>query len=133
MEILNAAPRVTWVAVQPPVDEISEVTVWISDLDGDPVDLDVSWTTGSGDPTPAKLAVGGHGTVGLTTHEALFDPNGQPHLLLWDTTAAAGAGSVQLVFRPDDLQIQGGLEARSPAFELATGLPDPVAVEWIEE
>ena len=82
--------------------------------------------------TPLELEPGGHGTVGLTTHEALFDPNGQPHLLLWDTTDAAASASVRLVFVPDDQESGRGWEARSPAFGLADGLPEPVEVEWIE-
>ena len=133
VDILNAAPRVTWVAVQPPVDAIAEVTVWVSDQDGDPVDLEAGWMSdGSSAATPLELEPGGHGTVGLTTHEALFDPNGQPHLLLWDTTDAAASASVRLVFVPDDQESGRGWEARSPAFGLADGLPEPVEVEWIE-
>ena len=81
LEILNAAPRVTWVAVQPPIagESVAEITVWVHDVEGDPVDLTVRVTVG-GVEKELVLLPGGHGLTGLTTQAARFDENGQPHL-----------------------------------------------------
>ena len=130
--VLNGAPRLTWIAVQPASGDVAEVTLWVSDVEGDPVDVDASWQAEGGETlTPIVMEPGGHGLVGLTTHEALFDPNGQPHLILWDTTEVSGL--VRLVLIPDDRESGEGQEAHSPWFDLSTGLPDPVQVEWVED
>lgn len=126
----NAAPRVTWVAVEPAAGEhpdFARIVVWLHDVEGDSVDLEVSWDDGA-DPAPLAFVPGGHGTVGLPTREALFDPNGQPHELRWDVEGLSGSG--RLVFTPDDRIAPGpGETVRSPEFDLAAGLPDVVLLE----
>ena len=74
-EIQNAAPRVTWVAVGTPTTSgtltVSEVTLWVSDLEGDSVDVTAEVVDSAGQATPMAMAPGGHGLSGLTTRDAL--------------------------------------------------------------
>lgn len=131
--ILNVVPRVTWVAVAPAVDGVAEITVWVSDADGEPVDLDARWAT---DPRGAGvrgdtlvMAPGGHGLVGLTTEEGLFDPNGAAHVVRWDVRDVDPTGPIRLHFIPDDLEAGPGPAVRTPPFTLSVGIPEPVPVE----
>lgn len=130
IETANSAPRVTWVAVQPPMDgdPVAEVTVWISDREGNPVNLTLELLLPDGETLEVALDSGGHGLVGLTTQEARFDPNGQPHLLRWDTSGLEGA-SVQLAFSPQDTKGGAGLRVVTPFFEVASGLKEAVPAE----
>jgi hypothetical protein len=132
LEIDNAAPRITWVAVHPPLDgeSIAEVTVWISDMEGDPVNLAIDVIREDGSTEELLLEPGGHGLVGLTTQESRFDPNGQPHLLLWDTAGLEGA-MLQLGFSPDDNEGGTGDTVVTPMFEVDVGLYEAVPVELV--
>ena len=126
LTVRNAAPRVTWVVVQPPAaEEPAHLTVWVSDLDGDPVDLALTVRGADGADVALTLAPGGHGVIGLATREGLGDPNGQPHLVLWDTTQAP-AGPLVLTITPTDAQGDAGATVATPPFTLDAGLPDPV-------
>ena len=129
LEIANAVPRVTWVAVQRPIDDdkLAVITVWISDVEGDPVDLDVT-VLRNGETEPLTLDAAGHGLVGLTTQDARFEVNGQPHLLLWDTSGLPADADVQLRFLPDDRKGGLGLPALSPKFGLDVGLKEAMTV-----
>ncbi|MEZ4265005.1 MAG: hypothetical protein R3F39_01410 [Myxococcota bacterium] len=131
--ILNVVPRLTWVAVAPPVDGVVEITVWVSDTDGDPVDVDARWAE---DPKGAgvrgdslRMAPGGHGLVGLTTEGGLFDPNGEAHVVRWDVSDVNPQGPIRLHFVPDDLDAGVGQAVRTPPFTLSEGIPAPVPVE----
>ena len=128
IEIENAAPRVTFFAAAPAVDGVVDLTVWISDLDGDPVDLDVSWSVEGGAPQEAKWAPGGHGISGLTTEQGRFDSAGAPHLLRWDVSDVDAEASVRFVFAPHDGE-DAGLEVETPAFVPADGVDGAVSVE----
>lgn len=129
LTVRNAAPRVTWLAVQPPASaqDPAEITVWVSDLDGDPVDVALTVRGADGVDAALALAPGGHGVAGLATREAVGDPNGQPHVLLWDTSQAP-AGPLVLTITPTDSQGDAGDAASTPAFSLDAGLPEPVAL-----
>ena len=126
----DAAPRVTWVAARPLDAATTELTVWVSDVEGDAVDLEVVWVDGAGAETPIAEWPGSQGTIGLTTREALFDPAGQPHRILWDTTAISGQG--RLRFSPDDRPHDdargAGEVVETPSFDVATGLAEPSEV-----
>jgi len=130
LEIENAAPRITWVAVQPPLEgeSIAEVTVWIADMEGNPVNLAVDVIREDGHTDELVLEPGSHGLIGLTTQEARFDPNGQPHLLLWDTSGLEGT-KLQLGFSPDDNEGGAGDTVVTPLFEVDVGLYEAVPVE----
>jgi len=130
LEIENAAPRITWIAVQPALagESVAEVTVWISDLEGDPVNLAVDIVRDDGSLEELALEAGGHGLVGLTTQESRFDPNGQPHLLLWDTKDLVGS-KVQLRLAPDDKNGGVGDTVSTPMFSVDVGLKEAVPVE----
>ena len=78
VEIKNATPRVTWVAAAPAADGVVDVTLWVYDLDQDPVDLTVTWSRDGVDQGPIALAPGGHGVVGLTTDATELGPDGRP-------------------------------------------------------
>lgn len=131
LDLQNAVPRVTWVAVEPVDGALSHVHVWLSDAEGDSVDLEASWVDATGAATQLTLAPGSYGLVGLPTRAALFDPAGQPHLVLWDTSAVP-AGPVRLRFTPDDqpraADAGRGETVETEAFELGVGLPEPVLV-----
>jgi len=125
LEIDNAAPRVTFFAAAPASDDVVDLTVWILDLDGEPVDLEVSYQAdGGGSETPI-WAPGGHGINGLTTLDGLFEPEGQPHLLRWDVSGLDPSTSVRVTLVPDDL-LDRGETVTSPAFILADGLQGAV-------
>ena len=130
LEVENAAPRITWVAVHPPLDgeHVAEVTVWIADLEGDPVDLEIEVVREDDSSEELATAAGGHGLVGLTTQEARFDPNGQPHLLLWDVSGIVDE-RVQLRLAPDDQKGGAGDVVETPMFEVTLGMKDAVPVE----
>jgi|GEM_PF-1423755 len=131
IDVSNAVPRVNWVAVEPVDDTTARVTVWISDVEGDSVDLEMSWVDVDGAVNPLVERPGSYGTVGLPTREALFDPNGQPHMILWDVTDVFG--TVRLRMTPDDQPFEdkkgAGATVESPDFDLTSGLPDPVRAE----
>ena len=127
VEFHNVQPRLTWAAVDPPEGEVAQLTVWVSDHEGDVVDLDIRWQAAGGDPAPIVLAPGGHGVVGLTTDLALFDPNGQPHAILWDTTDVP-EGPISLRLVADDGSSGATLAVRTPTFTLVEGSPEPVAL-----
>ena len=125
LSIKNSSPRLTWIAVQAPVDGVSVITVWIQDLEGDPVDLEIRWF-GEGEEEDLDLVPGSHGIVGLTTLDGRFEPNGQPHELWWDVSSVPTTGELRLHLVPDDRAVTGP-EATTPPFVLAEGLPEPVA------
>lgn len=133
VEVKNAAPRVTWVAVEPASGGIAEVTVWLSDREGDPVDLTASFELDGTDAGELALATGGHGLVGLTTHEARLDPNGQPHLVRWLVDGVSTSAAVRLVFAPADDEAGAGEVVATPTFTLSDGMSDPVEVESLDE
>ena len=123
VEVANAAPRVTWVAVGAPIDGVSEITVWVYDVEGDAVDIDLRWRAAgqTGEGTAIEQVPGGHGLVGLTTHLGTFEPQGQPHLILWDVSTVSG--SVELRFVPKDQQDSGQVGV-TPSFDITAGLVD---------
>lgn len=128
----NAVPRVTWLAATPTDDgNIIELTIWVSDIDGDTVDIAASWQA-DGESGPLVQASGSYGLIGLPTREALYEPEGQPHAVLWDISDLP-SGEVRLSFVPDDRPYDSdeglGLTAVSPAFDASTGLPDAVQLE----
>ena len=129
LEIANAAPRVTWVAVQPPIagESMAEITVWVYDVEGDPVDLNV-YVLRNGVEEPLVPESGSHGLVGLTTQAARFNDNGQPHLLVWNTEGLAGA-QVQLRFEPNDRVGGVGKRVLTPPFDVEVGLREAVTVQ----
>ena len=102
--------------------------MWISDLEGDPVNLAVEVVREDGTSDELVLEPGSHGFVGLTTQESRFDPNGQPHLLLWNTEELAGS-KVQLRLAPDDKNGGEGDTVSTPMFEVDVGLKEAVPVE----
>lgn len=130
MELDNGAPRVTWVAVSPRGVDRAVITVWLQDLEGDSVDLEIDWIDASGGVTPITPAVGSYGLSGLPTRDALFDPNGQPSQILWDTSGLSGSGRLRLA--PNDAPYAGGAgvgdTVETPPFELTVGLPEATAV-----
>jgi hypothetical protein len=128
LEIENAAPRVTFFAAEPAVAGVVDLTVWISDQDGDPVDLEVSWAVDGAASQEAQWAPGGHGVNGLTTEQGRFDPAGAPHLMRWDVSEVESSASVRFTFAPHD-GTDAGLEAITPAFVPADGLDGAVAVQ----
>ena len=128
VEIENAAPRVTFFAAAPAADGAVDLTVWISDLDGDSVDLEVSWAIDGAAPQEAHWSPGGHGVNGLTTEEGRFDPAGVPHLMRWDVSQVESSAAVRFTFAPHD-GTDPGLEAISPAFVPADGIDGAVAVQ----
>ncbi len=136
IEIKNSTPVVTWVAAAPVADGVVDVTVWIFDMDRDPVDVAVTWSLDGVEQGPIDLAPGGHGTLGLTTDAtALGDdgrpvPEGQPHLLRWALPEGVPqTASLQLAFSPDDRVAPVGQMHTSPSFTPASGLPAATALE----
>jgi len=129
----NAVPRVTWVAVVPVGATTARITVWLSDAEGDSVDLAVAWLGSTGAATAIVEKAGSYGTIGLPTRDGLYDPNGQAHQILWDTSDVTG--TVRLVMTPDDRPDEAkkgtGDTVETPAFDLGTGLPEPAPVEVV--
>jgi hypothetical protein len=132
IDIENSAPRVTFVAVEPQGDDVATITLWVSDIEGDSVDVTAVWLDSAGAATPIIQAEGSYGLVGLPTRDALQDPTGQPHAILWDTTDVP-ATDVQLRFVPDDRPFESkkgeGAEGTSTAFNKANGLTPPAELQ----
>jgi len=130
LELLNSAPRVTWTAVEPLTPGTHRVTIWVSDVEGDSVDVSAWWVDEAGAATPIRQRIGSHGLIGLPTRDALLDPNGQPHEVLWDTSDVTG--TVRLRFTPDDRPREPGEgvgeTVETPAFSVEVGLPEPELV-----
>ncbi len=127
VDVSNSVPRVTWVAVSAAVDGVADVTVWISDIEGDPVNLTLNWRS-AGEPSEGETIAqgdGGHGTTGLTTHLEIGDPNGQPHLITWDVSGISGQVELRLV--PSDAS-GAGAAVLSPAFDISVGIPEAQAL-----
>jgi hypothetical protein len=135
VEIDDAAPRVTWFSAHPAANGVIDVTVWVYDLERQPVDLTVTWTLDDTNQGDITHAAGGHGVLGLTTDGTDMgangrpDPGGQPHLLRWalDSDLAADA-NLKLVFTPDDRVSLPGPTVYSPTFTPAAGLPTVTAL-----
>jgi hypothetical protein len=132
LEFTNTPPVVTWVHVSPSLDGIVDVTMWIYDLEQQPVDLDVTWTLDGVDQGPITLAAGGHGVLGLTTNsptmgpEGRPDPDGQPHLIRWALPEAVTAEArLQLHVLADDREsVTGAITATSAeGFTAQDGVP----------
>jgi hypothetical protein len=127
VEIKNSVPRLTWLQVEAVGGQTAEITLWVYDLEGDPVDLSGGWALdGELEITPISWGEGGHGTNGLTTHEARFSPDGQPHLVIWNVGGLPSELPIQLVFTPEDGTASQGETVMSPSFKLTEGLPEPV-------
>ncbi len=128
IDVDNATPRVTWLDVDPPPagggPDVARLTLWIADTEGDLVDLELTWEGEAIDQAP-----GGHGLEGLTTLEALNDPDGQPHEILW--IVPSGAGSGRLTCTPSDEEAGVGAQVQSPELDPSGGLEGPVA--WQEQ
>jgi hypothetical protein len=129
MTWFHAAPAITTSLDGRGGREVVELTVWISDREGDPVDLTVRWLEADQTATASEKlvvisATYGHGTEGLTTQDAIFDPEGASHLLAWDVTDLE-SGQVKLRFVPRDLPGDAGETAESPAFDPKVGLEAP--------
>ena len=135
IELYNAAPRLTWVHVGPATNGIAEITLWVFDVEGDPTDLELSWSGDNGVRSSLTMAAGGHGTVGLTTRgdtlgdDGMFDPDGQPHLLRWDFAAdgVTASDSVRLHVVPTDHDT--GPSVTSPSFTLEQGMANVTRFE----
>jgi len=81
----NARPRVTWVAsTYDDAGDRARLVVWIADVEGDPVDLDIELTAGG--RHAIMLAPGAYPLSGRPTREYLNDPNGAPQEVLWALT-----------------------------------------------
>lgn len=131
VEIDNARPTVTWLSVPPATDDgVIDLTVWVYDLERDPVDLTVTWLVGGESQGEIALAPGSHGTVGLATDDTDLgdsgrpNPDGQPHLVRWQLDDAIDdATSLQLRFKPDDGVTSAGRTVYTPEFTADEGLP----------
>ena len=66
VEIKNGSPVVTWLAAEPATSGVVDLTVWLYDVDRDPVDLTVTWAIDGVDQGPITLGPGGHGLVGTS-------------------------------------------------------------------
>lgn len=131
VEMTNATPVVTWIAAPPAVDGVVDITVWVYDLEREPVDLIVTWTLDGQDQGAIAHAGGGHGTTGLTTDGTQLDDtgrpesDGQPHLIRWAVPDdVAATASLQLTFTADDRVAPVADTVVSPAFTWADGLPN---------
>ena len=123
----NAPPRVTWVAVQPPQDGVSVLAIWLLDLEGDRVDLEMTWSGEGLDGDHAAVpASNGHGRVGLMTKQGRQALNGQAHELAWNVDDVPVDQQVRLSFTPTDHRGDTGETVITPAFILQDGLPEPV-------
>ena len=131
LELTNATPVATWTAVAPTVNGIADVTVWLYDLERQPVDLLVTWSVDGVDQGEITLAAGGHGLSGLTTDatqlgpEGRPEPDGQPHLLRWALPDTVGPDArLRLNFTVDDLESEVGtpVSTPEPGFTRSDGL-----------
>ena len=130
VEIDNARPIVTWLSVPPATDGVVDLTVWVYDLERDPVDLTVTWLVGGESQGEIALAPDSHGTIGLTTDATELgeagrpNPDGQPHLVQWKLDDAVDDATIlQLKFRPDDGVASAGPTVYTPEFTADEGLP----------
>lgn len=79
----NALPYLTWVASSPVSEEEATLSLWIKDLEGDPVDLQITWKDGA-DEKPIALLPGGSPLLGLPTRLGLNKDEGQLSQVSWD-------------------------------------------------
>ncbi|MEC9396281.1 MAG: hypothetical protein VX475_01665, partial [Myxococcota bacterium] len=81
------------------------MTIWLLDLEGDPVDLDMRWSAAGVDGDQVATQAGnGHGRVGLMTRRGRLEPNGQAHELTWSVDGVPIGEEIRLSFTPTDQQ-----------------------------
>ena len=132
VELTNAPPVATWVQASGAVDGIVDLTIWVYDLEQQPVDLEVTWSLDGADQGEIELAAGGHGLLGLTTtseplgSDGRPQPDGQPHLIRWVLPESVSEDArLQIHVLADDRESTAGASTSSPAegFTVADGLP----------
>ena len=137
VEFTNAPPAATWLQASEASDGIVDVTVWVYDLEQEPVDLEMTWSLDGAEQGAITLAPGGHGVLGLTTvdessgPEGRPDPDGQPHLIRWSLPDLVTEQSrLQLHIVADDRVSTVGPMTSTPAegFLPADGVPTVVAL-----
>lgn len=131
VELTNAPPRVTWAHAEPAGDALIDLTLWVYDLEQNPVDLTLTWSLDGIEQGPLSLASGGHGTLGLSTSQDVLevdgrpDPDGQPHLIRWALPAELSEGArLQVHALADDRVSEPGPMASTPSegFTASAGL-----------
>ena len=137
VEFTNAPPVATWLQASEASDGIVDVTVWVYDLEQEPVDLEMTWSLDGEEQGAITLAPGGHGVLGLTTvdestgSEGRPDPDGQPHLIRWSLPEQVTEQSrLQLHIVADDrVSTVGPMTSTSTeGFLPADGVPTVVAL-----
>ena len=152
IQIRNAAPLVSHVTSVTPTDDGHLVVYWLYDYEEDPVDITLAYAVGSGacesfrqqltlameegvplDPEEAGLTIAddvpgfGHHFSGLSSGA---EYPGQPHELMWDTSALSAADEVCLYLLPDDREGKLGDPLLTPTFKLSEGYaPLPIDEE----
>ncbi len=138
VELTNAPPVVTWAHATPAADGIVDVTLWVYDLEAQPVDLTLTWSLDGADQGAVSIASGGHGTLGLTTDQGGLgadgrpNPDGQSHLIRWAIPAdLAGGGRLRLHVLADDRVSEPGPVVATPSqgFLASEGIAAPVRLE----
>ena len=102
IDIANAAPRLTWVLVAPVDEGQATLHFWLSDLEGDSIDVVARWVARDGTDGPVAQVAPAFPWTGRVTRDALLDPNGQEQRIAWDLDALPVDAEVQLVFDIDD-------------------------------
>jgi hypothetical protein len=132
VELTNAPPVATWLQASGAADGIVDLTVWVYDLEQQPVDLEMTWSLDGVDQGELALASGGHGLLGLTTitdtlgPDGRPDPDGQPHLIRWTLpNSVAGDARLQVHVLADDRESTMGprTSTSSDGFTADDGLP----------
>lgn len=100
IDLTNARPRVVQVAVAPAVGDTTTLTLWVADAEGEPVDVDLTWSAG-GSTGEVLLAPGSAPLLGLPTELGLNASLGQEHAITWDLSGVP-SGAVTLILNVDD-------------------------------
>ena len=140
IELMNAPPRATWIQAEAMSDGIVDLTLWVYDVEQEPVDVHLTWSLEGVEQGALELAPGGHGTQGLVTRDELPSTNGRPnpdgraHLIRWALPAEVDAlARVQVHVQVDDLESEPAPRVSSPApgFVLNEGSGQVVALETL--
>jgi len=119
--ILNAVPRISSIGPVEVKEGYAVIHIAVQDIDGDPVDVELSYEFKDGTSAGVKQVAGGHGTSGLTSSK---EAAGKGHIISWDIAGIDSGKELRFRAIPDDRETGIGNPFYSSFFTLKNPLDE---------